>query len=95
MFNLVGDVIIDITQLGMMNSLLMRNIEALAKSDSFLDALMRRAAVCQFMGTKVTVKVKHFSNKVEGEQRLAFRLQQHQSRLLIYLSWISQNCNKE
>lgn len=39
LFNMVGEVIIDTTQQGKMDSRLMRNIETLTRSDRFLDAI--------------------------------------------------------
>lgn len=41
LFSLVGEATVDIILLGEMDSLMLGNIEALTKSDSFMDALTR------------------------------------------------------
>lgn len=71
-----GEVIVDIFWQGRMDSMLMRNIEALSESYRFMDALTRRVTRCQLLISPMKVHVKRYMKTIGEEDRLAQRLQQ-------------------
>lgn len=63
-------------QHGKMDSVQIRNIEALTQFDKFMDELTRQMVGCHSLITPMTGHVKYHLKKTEEEGRLAQRLQQ-------------------
>lgn len=74
LFNLVGEFIADIMQQRKMKSLLMKNIEALTKSDRYMKSLKRRVVEWQSLITPMMAYVKCHVNKIENDHHQAQRL---------------------
>lgn len=74
LFNLVGEVIIEIFQQGKLDSLLVSNVEALIQPDRFVEALSRHVLGCQSLFTPLTEHAKHRINRIQEEHHLVQRL---------------------
>lgn len=70
LFSLVGKVIVNIVQLGKIDSLVIRNIEALTQPDRFMDALVRRKDGFQSLFSPMTVHVTCQTNRIEEKHHL-------------------------
>lgn len=72
----MGEVIFDNIQQRIIDSLLMKNTEALTQCDRPMKALIGRVAQCQSVITPLTVHVKRHMIKIEEKHSLVRRLQQ-------------------
>lgn len=76
MFNVVGEVIVDVILQSKMDSLMMRNVGDFTQSDRFMNSLTRRVDGCSSLIVPKNAHVKRHMGKTEERHRLLQCLQQ-------------------